>query len=608
METILSASNDDSSYKINDNGQLQCQDILDLNEHTVQDNSVNNVNNYAVLPAVNLCPITWGIANLEIVETVPSGFFEVGPVVANSAPISTTRIKKKPRPYSPSKINLTSKKSSNDRCKQKSKVIKAQKIYSSNDTYIDKRSGLPFSCDKCKSPHIVDPTRCSPGNRKRPPMPRKHVDPINGQILLLCNACGIAAKTNRKDRLVKATQESGLLQELKNQYITESMKSAQKIAQECNQPELAALYCPSFSSKGCGCIEKYLSSDSESSSHERQLKALNLLNYHRKAGELNSKQNFQNSGKEDYTLHSENELHVDECEDNLIEDFAKPHYKCKSRNFEKFVLTTRLKLRTEYALCEKATKKILMYSNNFLHKASKTSPHRGSRIDKTIKRMSRQKPISDMHKEHCCGSRCTRIASSHATLLQDWRKRASISQKEARRVIAEMLTPTGGSKANCYRFIKMVTGCCVATIFLVNNHMKKTKGNREPPEHGLKKYFRHNSKSHKKSSVDSNTEIIPLATEIALIPSDEELLSMGIEAASNLLQEKKQQLEYLQNKLLQAETRVKAVAEATVPAETLVSDYQQDVQNNLFVLGPDGVIRPWKGDPSYVQIATEENT
>lgn len=75
-----------------------------------------------------------------------------------------------------------------------------------NDVYIDKRTGLPFSCDKCKSPHIVDPARCSPGNRKRPPTPRKYVDPQTGRIMLLCNACGIAAKTNRKDRGDKKTR------------------------------------------------------------------------------------------------------------------------------------------------------------------------------------------------------------------------------------------------------------------------------------------------------------------------------------------------------------------------------------------------------------------
>ena len=35
------------------------------------------------------------------------------------------------------------------------------------------------------------------------------------------------------------------------------------------------------------------------------------------------------------------------------------------------------------------------------------------------------------------------MALSHMTLLQEWRDRAGQGQSEARRVIAEMLTPSG---------------------------------------------------------------------------------------------------------------------------------------------------------------------
>lgn len=60
--------------------QLQCQDLLELNDQLVSqdnNNSLNHMNDYAILPAVNLCPITWGIGNLEIVEAGQSGFIEV---------------------------------------------------------------------------------------------------------------------------------------------------------------------------------------------------------------------------------------------------------------------------------------------------------------------------------------------------------------------------------------------------------------------------------------------------------------------------------------------------------------------------------------------------
>ena len=61
-----------------------------------------------------------------------------------------------------------------------------------------------------------------------------------------------------------------------------------------------------------------------------------------------------------------------------------------------------------------------------------------------------------------------RMASTHGKLLEKWRERAISSQLEARRVLAEMLTPSGGNRANCYRFVSLVTGCSHSTIGKVN--------------------------------------------------------------------------------------------------------------------------------------------
>lgn len=37
-----------------------------------------------------------------------------------------------------------------------------------------------------------------------------------------------------------------------------------------------------------------------------------------------------------------------------------------------------------------------------------------------------------------------------------------------------MLTPSGGNRANCYRFVSLVTGCSNTTIGKVNEQMKVT--------------------------------------------------------------------------------------------------------------------------------------
>ena len=66
------------------------------------------------------------------------------------------------------------------------------------------------------------------------------------------------------------------------------------------------------------------------------------------------------------------------------------------------------------------------------------------------------------------------IALTHIKLLQQWRDRAISGQTEARRVLAEMLTPSGGARSNCYKFISWVTGCSHSTIGRVNEQMKET--------------------------------------------------------------------------------------------------------------------------------------
>ena len=44
----------------------------------------------------------------------------------------------------------------------------------------------------------------------------------------------------------------------------------------------------------------------------------------------------------------------------------------KSKEYEEFVLDKRRVLKEDMRLCERATQRILLYSNNFLHKKLKT--------------------------------------------------------------------------------------------------------------------------------------------------------------------------------------------------------------------------------------------
>ena len=46
----------------------------------------------------------------------------------------------------------------------------------------------------------------------------------------------------------------------------------------------------------------------------------------------------------------------------------------KSSEFEEYILEKRKYLRETLKLCERATQRVLLYSNNFLHKKLKTDP------------------------------------------------------------------------------------------------------------------------------------------------------------------------------------------------------------------------------------------
>ena len=69
------------------------------------------------------------------------------------------------------------------------------------------------------------------------------------------------------------------------------------------------------------------------------------------------------------------------------------------------------------------------------------------------------KPVPEMVKETFSNDICVSIVLTHSKLLETWWATAKLDQHEARQILAEMLkAPSGGTKANCYKFISMVTG------------------------------------------------------------------------------------------------------------------------------------------------------
>ncbi|XP_029186317.2 uncharacterized protein LOC114954021 [Acropora millepora] len=343
----------------------------------------------------------------------------------------------------------------------------------------------PFKCDLCGSPYVINPTRR--GNRPKlsthHPSPRHKVDPETGKTLTLCNACGLSfdrPKKARKERLDPDPEE-------KRKYQEDASQFAMSLVEGLGDPDASRLSCPHFKFRACGCLQSYIVGDGTNAQESRE-RASDMLQLLKKAKELSSKKCYDTE-----------EVRTQSKTSKRSKNIGLGNGQRKSGEFEEFVLEKRKYLRNEVKLCERATQRVLLYSNNFLHKRLKTDPSKPLRIERQKGKaaLGKLKLIEDLPKERCCVDNCVMIGLTHSNLLKQWRDRAVSGQTEARRVLAEMLTPSGGARSNCYKFISWVTGCSHSTIGRVNEQMKATGGDREPPSHGLIKWWQQNPKPKK---------------------------------------------------------------------------------------------------------------
>lgn len=336
----------------------------------------------------------------------------------------------------------------------------------------DTLKGAAFCCHLCKSPYIVNPGRrgnCIKTSSSQP-SPRRRRDPTTGQVLLLCNACGLSFGKTFK---AKGPVHNAMLNERK-EHEAQLQSFALAMVQLLGDQDAANLCCPSFNKKPCLCLQTCLKypgfTDQECSG-----RAVELLHLFKEARRLKAQKfSCEAAGQPPGTARRKG-----------TGVGSGPR---RSKAYEEFVLKNRKELRQGSKLCEKAVQRILGYSNNFLHKKLKTDPQKLERVQRTKGRgaMGLLKPIAELSTLKCCIDHCSVMAHSYSRLTQQWRERASTGQAEARRVLAEMLTPSGGSRCNCYRFISWVTGCSHTTISRVSEQMKRTGGLREPPPHKLK--------------------------------------------------------------------------------------------------------------------------
>ncbi|XP_052092647.1 uncharacterized protein LOC127729059 [Mytilus californianus] len=429
------------------------------------------------------------------------------------------------------------------------------------------QDGTPFCCDLCKSRYVINRfSKKSLKNRrsKHVPAPKQKYDPVKQKMLLLCNACGLTLDRPKKTKNAGSVSN----EQERDKYIKEAKTWAKQLADQYDLPNAIHLYCPVIKRKKCACLQIYIEANgveaekqkrasqlSAMASEARRLSALKCYDKYVAETQKTPEKTSENSPEKQQDNNPEN--NSDQNSDNspskklkrnVIIGLGNGHK--KSEKFTEFVLLNRENLKRKLQLCERATQKILCYSNNFLHKKLKTEEKRFRALPvKGKARLGLLQSFDDLAKKRCCVDNCVMMALTHRTILEEWRRRARQGQLEARRVIAEMLTPTACARKNCYTFVTAVTGCSRTTIVQVNQQMAQTNGDREPPTHGLKKYHHKSKKKEQSKAVASmETAVTEIQTNV-VDKQREQLQQLQVQLHEQQIQLQQQQ--ELQHQLLQ---------------------------------------------------------
>ncbi|XP_022191418.2 uncharacterized protein LOC111049610 isoform X2 [Nilaparvata lugens] len=333
---------------------------------------------------------------------------------------------------------------------------------------MESKKSTPDSCDNCNKPFEKK-------KNKRITI-RREIDPVSNKLLRLCNSCGL--RIFRARWRVKKERAKVVTQDEKDNYKLEVEEFSKLVNEIVNDEEISRrLGCPVATPKICRCIQRYLTMDNKFSGDLRTC-TLSLA----RTKEL---QELCKSAKD---LIQTREVGSSDSMEEKKSVSSRP--KLRSKDYEEYVFANRNRLKEECSLCERGCQRVLCYSNNFLHKQLKSNSKNEARV---VGKHSNLLPLSQLSDYKCCKQRCTGMAAGKSDwhqLVFTWRKRALACQREARQVLAEMCRPAGNRTTNCRQFIKQVTGCSDGLLAKVRKELKQSLGFREPPEHGLKEYWR----------------------------------------------------------------------------------------------------------------------
>ncbi|RUS91458.1 hypothetical protein EGW08_000782 [Elysia chlorotica] len=388
-------------------------------------------------------------------------------------------------------------------------------------------NGRPFVCSLCES-KCINPSKV---RRKNEPIFKER----DGQILQLCVDCGIA---------VGHTESRGPSQEQKQEFEEEGRQFAQHLASYLGDNEAIRLYCSFYAISKCGCIQNFISGNGQSKRKkyscsdpeipsllpeecidppdekaDKGQKARYLLQLLK---ESKRRKNFLRSNRSRTSsnqsvssvrsMDSQSGCDTDTGSNSGAAAAVRQRGEKQDPNlvsqkkFENFILVHRSKLK-KIGICERGCQRVLCYSNNFLHKKSVFRNEARLQRTKGKAALGQLDAVEELPNISCCEKACVKFAKLKPGKVAQWRSQAQQSQRESWRVIADILASTqitDGSQHACFRFITLVTGCCLATVRKVYAETLLFKGRVSEREHGLRCHWRR-QKQGRQSLSESST-------------------------------------------------------------------------------------------------------
>lgn len=388
-----------------------------------------------------------------------------------------------------------------------------------------------FVCAHCHTTHVTSQLGRGGSSRRKsgapPKEPTKNRKPraarprsavIDGQKVLLCNACGIYWQRKGQKRPLKPVKRTSARKKPKIIVSKEDSPFYHAVANAFSIQEADLLWCDCSQQ----CTSKYLLPDPTNPDSLNREECAQLVEIHKKALYLKKIKSFPKDDKappqvpvqeQGYpqpmggqyimTMVPQQQQVVPQPGPPMGEDekqfrgYARGHV--SSKEYERYVFTHIESCKAK-KLCGKFRKKLLSFSNDWLYKrptlrTTITTGPDGEKLQTKIEvvkgkpRVMQEKKFEHSPEElktaTCCNKLCCQKIWTNQ--IAQWRKEYVEGNNDQRwNVIQQMLLGEGYGSSKCVNVVRMITGCSRNLVASVSNYLQQNQSTGRPPSAAVK--------------------------------------------------------------------------------------------------------------------------